>query len=221
MADVGYGGKLEEQRRARELRAQSWTLQDIATELGVSKSSVSLWVRDVDFVPNPRRRSHWTRTNPHPMHVAKLEEIERCNREGAARIGVLSEREFLVLGAALYAGEGAKTQDALAFANSDPLLIRIFVTWLRRFFDVEESKFRVRLYLHEGLDLDAAIAFWSDLTHIPPAQFYKPYRAPADSTIRRTKHLMGCPKVSYLSTSMARSVMGLVAAVSSLAAIPG
>ena len=132
---MGYGGKVREQRRARELRAQSWTLQDIATELGVSKSSVSLWVRDVEFVPNPRRRSHWTRTNPHPLHLAKLAEVERCHREGAERIGVLSEREFLVLGAALYAGEGAKTRDTLAFANSDPRLIRIFVTWLRRFFD--------------------------------------------------------------------------------------
>jgi transcriptional regulator with XRE-family HTH domain len=218
---VGYGGKVPEQRRARELRAQSWTLQDIAIELGVSKSSVSLWVRDVEFVPNPRRRSHWTRTNPHPLHLAKLDEVERCHREGAERIGVLSEREFLVLGAALYAGEGAKTQATLTFANSDPRLIRIFATWLRWFFDIDESKFRVRLYLHEGLDLDAATAFWSDITEIPRTQFYKPYRAPADGTIRETKHLMGCPGVSYLSTSLSRRVMGLVAAVSSLAAIPG
>jgi transcriptional regulator with XRE-family HTH domain len=45
---MGYGGKVVEQQRARELRAQAWALQDIATELGVSKSSVSLWVRDVD-----------------------------------------------------------------------------------------------------------------------------------------------------------------------------
>ena len=81
-------------------------------------------------------------------------------------------------------GRAAKTQDTLAFANSDPRLIRIFVTWLRRFFDIDESKLRVRLYLHEGLDLDAATAFWSDVTEIPPSQFYKPYRAPADGTIR-------------------------------------
>jgi hypothetical protein len=105
---VGYGGKVAEQRRARQLRAQAWTLQDIATELGVSKSSVSLWVRDVEFVPNPRRRSHWTATNPHPMHLAKLEEIERRRREGAERIGVLSEREFLVPGAARYAASTSR-----------------------------------------------------------------------------------------------------------------
>jgi hypothetical protein len=217
---VGYGGKVTEQQRARDLRAQSWTLQDIATELGVSKSSVSLWVRDVDFVPRPRSRGHPS-MKPHPLHVAKLAEIERCRQEGIDRIGILSEREFLVLGLALYAGEGAKTHDKLAFANSDPRLVHIFVSWLRRFFDVDELKWRVRLYLHQGLDLDAASTFWSDLTQIPLSQFYRPYRAPADATIRRTKHVMGCPGVSYLSTSMARRVMGLVAAVSSVAAIPG
>ena len=37
---VGYRGKLAEQER-RALRAQAWTLNEIAAELGVSKSSVS------------------------------------------------------------------------------------------------------------------------------------------------------------------------------------
>jgi transcriptional regulator with XRE-family HTH domain len=51
---VGYRGKVVEQERARELRALGWTLLDIARELGVAKSSVSLWVRDVAFEPRPR-----------------------------------------------------------------------------------------------------------------------------------------------------------------------
>ncbi len=217
---MGYGGKVKEQKRARELRAQSWTLMDIAKELGVSKSSVSLWVRDVDFVPRPRNRGHGLR-KPHPMHIAKLAEIERCRREGLERIGLLSEREFLVLGLALYAGEGSKTGSRLCFANSDPRLILLFVMWLRRFFDVDESKFRIKLYLHEGLDVDAAIAFWSELTGIPADQFHKPYRAIADESIRRTKHVMGCPGVAYHSTVYLRRVMGLIEAVTSIAAIPG
>ena len=218
---MGYGGKLAEQQRARELRAQSWTLQDIATELGVAKSSVSLWVRDVEFVPNPRRHNYWTRDNPHPLQVAKEQEIERCRREGLERIGQLSEREFLVLGVALYAGEGSKTGHAASFANSDPRMIWLFVTWMRRFFDVDETKLRLRLYLHEGLDLDAAIAFWSDLTDIPPRQFTKPYRAVADATIRRSKYVMGCPSVVYGSATVLRRVMGMVEAVLSPTALPG
>jgi hypothetical protein len=86
---------------------------------------------------------------------------------------------------------------------------------------VDESKWRINLYLHEGLDLDAANEFWSTLTGIPRSQFGKPYRAPADSTIRRTKHVMGCPGVRYHSALMFRRVMGLVEAVSSVDAIPG
>jgi transposase len=52
---MGYRGKVEEQERARALRAEGHTLADIAAKLGVAKSSVSLWVRDVPFTPSPRR----------------------------------------------------------------------------------------------------------------------------------------------------------------------
>ena len=39
--------------------------------------------------------------------------------EGRVRIGRLSEREFLVAGVALYAGEGAKGDGRLRFVNWD------------------------------------------------------------------------------------------------------
>lgn len=217
---MGYRGKVVEQQRARELRAQSWTLADIAAELGVSKSSVSLWVRDVEFTPNPRRHNHWTKDNPHPMQLAKEAEIERCRREGAERIGRLSEREFLILGLALYAGEGAKSY-GMRFANCDPRLILTYVTWLRRFFDIDESRLRVKLYLHEQLDLVAANLFWAGLTGIPLRQFTKPYRAVADPSIRNSKHPMGCPSIGYSCTAVFRRVMGMVEALTSSTAIPG
>ncbi|MDQ3544230.1 MAG: helix-turn-helix domain-containing protein [Actinomycetota bacterium] len=218
---MGYGGNLSEQQRARELRAESWTLLDIARELDVSKSSVSLWVRDGDFVPHPRRHNYWTKDNPHPLQVAKLEEIERCNAEGVEWIGTVSEREFLTAGVMLYSGEGSKTDGAVKFANTNPALVVFFVRWLRTFFDVVESRLRVHLYLHQGLDLDSAIRYWSARTVIPSAQFTKPYRAVANNTIRHSKHIMGCPAVVYSHALTHRRVMGLVRALSSRNAIPG
>lgn len=216
---MGYGGKLGEQRRARELRAQAWTLQDIATELGVSKSSVSLWVRDVEFTPNPRRRTRPLR--PSSLHLRKVAEIERCDREGTERIGRLDERELLIFGTALYIGEGFKRDGTVGMANTDPEVLRSFLTWLRRCFDIDERRLRVRLYLHEGLDLEAATRFWSELLCVPPAQFRKPYRAVADATRRAAKHVNGCPAVTYSDSHLHRRVMGLVRALSSQAAIPG
>ena len=56
-------------------------------------------------------------------------------------------------------------------ANTNPVVLRMFVTWLRRTFEIDESRLRVRLYLHEGLDLDAASRYWSACCDIPSAQF--------------------------------------------------
>ena len=46
-------GKVVERKRARELRAETWTLKEFAEEVGASNGTVSVWVRDVDFEPRP------------------------------------------------------------------------------------------------------------------------------------------------------------------------
>ncbi|MFI6037613.1 helix-turn-helix domain-containing protein [Streptomyces sp. NPDC051315] len=46
--------KDELRERARELRQQGWTYKQIQAELGCSKSSVSLWVRDLPAPGRPR-----------------------------------------------------------------------------------------------------------------------------------------------------------------------
>jgi transcriptional regulator with XRE-family HTH domain len=217
---MGYRGKTTEQIRARELRAEAWTLADIAGELGVSKSSVSLWVRDVDFEPRPRARAR--RRGPNVLQVRKQAEIDALLAEGRERIARLSERDLLIAGTALYAGEGAKTDGSVKFANSDPRMIALFCAWLRQFFDVDERRLRVQLYLHQGLDLDDATDFWSRLTDIPTGQFQQPYRAVPDPSIRKAKHIYGCPAVVYSCSRTHRAVMGLVQALLSCdSALPG
>ena len=220
---MGYRGKVKERERARRLRARGLTLNEIAGHLGVSKSSVSLWVRGVEFTPRLLTNRNFGPRNrpPNKLQRAKQAEIERLKAEGRRRIGELSDREALMAGLALYAGEGGKTDGTVAFANTNPQMIAFFMAWLRRFFDIDEAKLRVRLYLHEGLDLDAAIGFWSGLTGVPPAQFGKPYRAVADPSIRRAKHPLGCPRVDYCSTTIHRTIMGLIEALLSSAPFRG
>jgi hypothetical protein len=216
---MGYRGKVEAQEEARRLRAQNLTLADIASKLGVAKSSVSLWVRDVPFTPSPRR--YGPRRRPNRLHEAKLRQIEELDAAGRERIGTLNEDAFLVAGVALYAGEGAKRDHSVVFANSDPAMIRLHCAWLRTFFDIDEARLRIRVYLHEGLDLDAAHAFWSGVTAVPLVQFQAPYRAVADPTRRHTKHEHGCAYVVYSCSRTHRRIMGLVRALLSSDAIPG
>ena len=192
---------------------------DIATELGVAKSSVSVWVRDVPFEPSPRQPS--VNGRPHPQHLAKLAEIEECDRDGVDRIGTLSDQAFLAAGAALYAGEGAKRDGKVSFANTNPEMMAMFCAWLRRFFVIDETRVRARVYLHEGLDLDAAEAHWSEVMGVPRAQFNRAYRAKPDPSIRLAKHEFGCGYLDYHCSRTHRMVMGLVRALLASDVIPG
>ena len=88
---MGYRGKLAEQERARALRAEAWTLNEIAAELGVAKSSVSLWVRDVPFDEAARAARAGANRNrgaqsrrPSRLRLEKQAEIERCWPRGAS-----------------------------------------------------------------------------------------------------------------------------------------
>ena len=118
---MGYRGKVREQEEARRLRSKNWTLAAIAKELGVSKSSVSLWVRDLNIGPILRSVGTGPRRQRRDARVIKIAE---ANRRAVLRLGVLDERSFLAAGAALYAGEGTKRDGNLQFSNSDASLMR-------------------------------------------------------------------------------------------------
>ena len=93
---MGNRGKVVERKRARELRAEAWTLKEIAEEVGASKGTVSVWVRDVDFEQRPPRRAG--KLGPNKLERAKAAEIESFRLSGIAEIGSLSDREFLMAG---------------------------------------------------------------------------------------------------------------------------
>src|SRR5262249_22033796 len=99
--------------KARELRAGGATYDEIAAELGVSKGSISLWVRDM---PRRGRISYEEFRKRNAEGVARYWAAEHVRREAqrqdisdraAADIGPLSDREVLIAGAIAYWCEGA------------------------------------------------------------------------------------------------------------------
>ena len=207
---MGYRGKVEERERARQLRSTGMTLADIATELGVAKSSVSTWVADVAIEPAPRRSGP---RRPSRLHLDRLDDERAAQVWAAEVIGTASERDLLIAGIALYAGEGAKTQGEVRFTNSDPRMVKLFCHFLRTFFAIDESRMRCVLYLHAGLDLEQAMSHWSNVTGVPVVQFRKPYRAEANPSIRRSKHPNGCVSVGYCCTYSHRKLLALIDAL--------
>ncbi|WP_407922123.1 helix-turn-helix domain-containing protein [Carbonactinospora thermoautotrophica] len=127
--------KDELRERARELRLQGWTYPEIAKELNVSKSSVSLWVGpsqarfpvDARAVAGPRQRDVLGAAAPPAGDRAPAGEAA-----AAREIGALSDRELFLIGAALYWAEGSKLycrRERVVFINSDPSMMLVFAGW--------------------------------------------------------------------------------------------
>ena len=161
--------KDELRAKARELRGQGLDYEEIAAALGVAKSSVSLWVRDL---PTPARLSYEECRKRSAEGAARYWAAERPVREArrtairvvaAAEIGELSDRELLIAGAIAYWCEGTKRKPhrpsaRVVFINSDAGLIQFFL----RFLDstgTTRADLTFRVYLHEKADIESAAAF--------------------------------------------------------------
>jgi len=90
----------------------------------------------------------------------------------------LKDRELLIAAIMLYYGEGAKTGVTVDMANSDVLVIKLFLKFLRKVCRVKEEKLRFYLYCFKDQNADALIKYWSSQLNAGTAQFTKPYVRP-------------------------------------------
>jgi transcriptional regulator with XRE-family HTH domain len=193
---------------ARELRTQGMDYEEIAEALGISKGSVSLWVRDL---PTPARLSYAECRKRSAEGVRRYWAAERPVREArraaareaaAAQIGELTDRELLIAGSIAYWREGAKSKphrrdDRVAFINSDPSLIRFFL----RFLDTAgtpRTDLVFRVFIHEKADVESAQQFWLEVTGAAVHQFLTPtLKRHNPKTIRKNvgENYHGCLRI--------------------------
>ncbi|MGW2414812.1 hypothetical protein ACWCV5_21900 [Streptomyces tubercidicus] len=160
--------------RARELRRQGLTYDRIQLELGCSKSSISLWVRDLPKPPPRRTPAEQARIAREKRweHELAVRDRERRETKSAAtqEVGDLSDRELLLAGAVLYWAEGAKDKpykrrEHVQFVNSDPGVIKVFAAWLR-LLGVEPERIAYRVMIHMTADVEAAERYWAGLVGV-------------------------------------------------------
>src|ERR1700683_680822 len=212
--------------KARDLREQGLDYEEIVAELGVSKSSVSLWVRDLPRPPGLRYeecrkrsaegvRRYWEAERP-----IREAEREAARAAAADQIGQLSDREIIIAGAIAYWCEGAKNKPyrrsaRVSFMNSDPRLIRFFLRFLAAA-GITQSQLIFRVFIHESADIGEAQRFWLDVTKSRPDQFRRPAlqtHQPTTTPQKRGQDYRGCLRVEVrCSTALYRQIEGWAAA---------
>lgn len=209
--------KSHQKQKAVEFRKKGHTLREIADSLGVSKSSVSLWVRNVGLSSSAmarisrkrieaRERSSETRRT----RTRRLLANAQCAAEEAVSQVRLTSQGNRILCSMIYWCEGTKSRNdrECSFTNSDPLLIKTFLSLLRSGFEIEERRLRICMHLHSYHDESEQMEFWSAVTGVPHHQFIQSYKKENGGTNIKDGY-PGCIQVRYYDVRVARQLHAL------------
>jgi transcriptional regulator with XRE-family HTH domain len=141
--------KTAERDMARKLRGEDGlAITEIARRLRVSKSSVSLWVRDIVLSPEQHEALYgvnalyYRQAFAHFRRSATFRQ-QRIRWQVEGRVAAAAGNPVHAAGCMLFWAEGSKSRNAAQLANSDPEVIRFFVSFLRLSFNVPDEQFRV------------------------------------------------------------------------------
>jgi predicted transcriptional regulator len=174
--------KTKEQLKAAEMRSRGQSMGDIAVALGVAKSSVSYWVRDVRLTVKQKKKLN---KNGHSVGAIEKRRVARITNtqlsrdaikeKARAEVATLSQNVLWCVGVALYWGEGGKTQQTTRLSNSDPAVIKTMMRFFRECCGVSEEKFRAHVHTFSQSNVEKSLEYWMSISGIPRDRFYKTY----------------------------------------------
>jgi len=164
--------KTEEREKARELRTAGCSVKEIERALGVSRSSVSIWVRDVRLDDRQQRVLAAKVTEGRLRAAERKATAARAVRRAYQEDGRVLARERgpdYAAGCMLYWAEGCKSRTAIKISNADPSLLAYFAAFLRVHFEAPDEKFSMHCNLFaDHLERQREIErFWLTALDLP------------------------------------------------------
>lgn len=200
----------KEKAQAIQLRKTGHSLTEIAEKLSLAKSTVSIWVRNVPLSASARKKieakRYRSRINASETNRKRVKSIEReylKQAEVSLKNEPLSHTMTQLVCTLLYWCEGAKHTNRVEFTNADPNLVKLFLKLFRNGYQIDETKFRVCIHLHNYHNVDEQLRYWSIITKMPLSQFTKPFQK--NRTGKRIReNYQGCVSIRYHDANMAR-----------------
>lgn len=210
--------RLEDKRKAIELRIKGKTFSEIRSIiLNLPKSTLSGWLKDVKLTKkqrklllknikrvtyNARVKAGWTRRIKNEARTRDF--ISKAEKEFAS----FSKNSLALIGIVLYWAEGGRKSSYFQFTNSDPVIIKTIMKWLREFCKIAEEKMKIRIYIHKIYAHEKCENFWSKVTGIPISHFQRTIYKPTPHRIKKNLDYKGCVQIRVLNTEFFRKIVG-------------
>jgi hypothetical protein len=213
--------KHQKREEALMLRKNGFSYSQIKDTLGVSKGTLSIWLRHLPL--SKKRISELRDTNEkrielfrNTMKAKRNEVIKKAFVQEEKSIGTFSKRDLKLIAISLYWAEGTKTWDSKTeITNSDPYLLSVFIKWMVDE-GVPKEKVKVALHLYEVMDVAKEVLFWSKALGIPKDQFYTPRIKKTSRVFHRGKSGHGTCQVIFGNRQFNDRMYAAVTQLSSL-----
>lgn len=205
--------------RATSLRKRGLSLPYIENKLGIPRSTLSGWFKDIKLSPQQTKKlfNKWKNGLINAREKAVLWHRKQRNDR---REKIKNEiKSFLsdvkidkkigeIIVATFYLAEGGKMENNFALANSNQEILKGIINLLRNLYHIDESKFRCCLHLRKDQNESKSKEFWSKALNIPETQFIKTQFD--KRTIKKTyEHYKGVCVLIYYDMALQRRILFL------------
>lgn len=176
---------------ALRLRLTGKSYNEIRDALGVSKSTLSSWFKNVVLSDTARTRLA-LRSNIGTATLIKRNKMQTHKAEQRARemralakekVPLLTKHDLLIIGAVLYWAEGYKRlhmrdgkermSHTISFVNSDPAMIKVFLRFLQEILKVPTDEIHLTMRLYPHINEESARTYWMEITGFPSSRFHR------------------------------------------------
>lgn len=213
----------KERKLAKKMILAGRTYREVKEKLNIPKSTLSTWFGKAIKKPVSRKailkhlanirklatvviKDKWQRVRDEEDKIIKAKikkEIKSCPFDN-----IVFYKSLLAI---LYWAEGSKHEKVfgLKFANTDPKLSLLYISLLRKCYNVDESKFRIRLHVHYYHEIKKLKKFWSNLLDVSLKQFNKVYIKKRSKIKRFRKNSAGICFIYYSSSRIRKELLEL------------
>lgn len=202
--------------KAKRLRDKGYSLKEISEEVGIAKSTTSVWFRDYKLsrkaLERIKARGLMGRMRSSRTMRLRRERLESSLRKKSRDLfdnTVITKNHQKIFCALLYWCEGrSRPESGVGFVNSDLAMVSMFMKFFRSSFSTHEEKFRACIHLHDYHSASKQTEFWSKISNIPIERFIKPYRKP-NTGKRIRENYPGCIDIRYYDARVARELVAI------------
>lgn len=173
--------KIKERRNAILLRKKGKSFSEIRKIVKVSKSSLSIWLKQYKLTKKQIVRIDKIKYRAIEkfrltMQKKREDRLKRFYCEQRKILLPFSKKELLIAGLLLYWGEGNKASaHSISINNTDPGVLKFALFWLIKSLSIPKNKIKVYLHLYKDMNIQEETNFWSKVLDINKEFFSKPY----------------------------------------------